>query len=55
MKAAVIERATNRVVNTIEIERDAIWEAPAGHFIVFSEVATTAQAFVDQEFVDVEE
>lgn len=58
MKAALISEATNQVVNIIELEKDAKWEAPAGHFIKFSEAAHigtywNGEAFVTQNPAEV--
>jgi hypothetical protein len=35
MKAALIDESTNEVVNTIELEKNAKWEAPRGIRVVF--------------------
>jgi hypothetical protein len=35
MKAALIDLSTNQIVNIIELEKDAIWEAPPGHIVLF--------------------
>jgi len=33
MRYAVINEATNEIVNMILLDPDAIWEAPAGHCV----------------------
>ena len=52
MKAAVIDEATNEVVNIIELEPDAKWEAPAGHRvkIIKTETVSIGDLQVDQVF-----
>lgn len=39
MRAVLIQESTNTVVNIIELETDSKWQAPAGHFIRYSEKA----------------
>ena len=52
MKTALISEANNQVVNIIELEKDAKWEAPAGHFIRFSESAQIGWFWNGQAFVE---
>jgi hypothetical protein len=37
MQASIIDLSTNQIVNVIELEPDAIWEAPAGHIVKYIE------------------
>lgn len=50
MRAALIDESTNEVVNVIELEVDAKWEAPIGFKIVFSEESQIGLACVDGVF-----
>jgi hypothetical protein len=54
MKAAIINESTNEVVNVIELEPGAIWEAPAGHRVKFSEEAKIGDLYVDTVFIPAE-
>ena len=55
MKCALINLANNEVVNVIELDPQAIWEAPTNHIVVFSESATIGQLYVDGEFITQQE
>lgn len=52
MKTAIINEATNEVVNVIELERDAVWEAPFGYFVKFSETAAIGMFWDGESFAN---
>jgi ribosomal protein L14 len=52
MKAALIEYATNKVVNTIVLEPNAEWEAPSGFFVIFDDNAAINMYYIDGQFVE---
>lgn len=52
MRAAIIEESTSRVVNVIELEPDANWEAPAGHFVRFNENASIGMLWNGTELIN---
>lgn len=39
MRAALIQESNNTVVNIIELEENAKWQAPSGFFVRFTETA----------------
>ena len=54
MKYALINLANNEVVNVIELEPQAIWQAPENHIVVASEVADIGWLYVDGQFISPE-
>lgn len=52
MKYAVINEQNNQVINVIELDSGAKWEAPAGHFIKQSDIAGIGMFYHQQEFLD---
>lgn len=55
MKATLIDLATNQVVNIIELDKNAKWEAPQNHIIVFSETASIGMYYLQGEFMTEEQ
>lgn len=51
MRAGVIETATSLVVNIIELEEGAIWEAPEGCFVRFGDNAAIGMYYMDNQFL----
>jgi len=51
MRTALIDQSNNLVVNAIELDPQAIWEAPANHIVVASEIASIGWLYVDGEFI----
>ena len=52
MRYALISEATNEVVNIIELEPEALWEAPQGCFIRFDENAKIGMFWNGSEIVE---
>jgi hypothetical protein len=50
-RAALIDEASNIVVNIIELEHDALWQAPYGHFIRFIETAAIGDVWDGEQLV----
>lgn len=51
-KAAIINETSNIVVNIIELELDALWQSPSGHFIRFDESAAIGGVWDGEKIIN---